>query len=200
MSFSSQVKELKKSKNINTEAIAELSGVPASTLNKILSNDDADPKISVVKAVARALECPIAYLIDGSGESVNETLSDAERELVRNYRSLDDYGRELVDTVMRMEADRAESKEKLQRSAFILQREGERRKSSLPTKRAGAFAHRGRDLAHERLLDRRRKDHSPRLPLRLALLVRLQSFKRRLRLMHRGSALDGLDHHRHAPL
>ncbi len=126
MNFSSQVKELKKLKNMNNETLAELSGVPFSTLNKILSNDDADPKMSVVKAVARALECPIAYLIDGSGENVSETMSDSERELVRNYRLLDDYGRELVDTVMRMEADRTEAGEKLRKSAVILQRDGER--------------------------------------------------------------------------
>ena len=126
MSFSTQVKDIKKAKDITTETLARLSGVPFSTLNKILSNDDADPKISVVKAVAHALECPISYLIDGSGESVSETMSDSERTLIRNYRNLDDYGRDLVDTVMRMECERAEAGEKLRRSAVVLQRDGER--------------------------------------------------------------------------
>ena len=120
MNFSGQVKEVKKAKSMSNETLAELSGVPFSTLNKILSNDDADPKISVVKAIAHALECPIAYLIDGSGESVSETMSESERELVRSYRSLDSHGRDIIDIILKKEIARIEEGEAQGRSATVI--------------------------------------------------------------------------------
>ncbi len=119
MNFSGQVKDIKKAKGMSNETLAELSGVPFSTLNKILSNDDADPKISVVKAIAHALECPIAYLIDGSGESVSETMSESERELVREYRALDAHGRDIIDTILKKEIARIEG-EAQGRSATVI--------------------------------------------------------------------------------
>ena len=120
MNFSQQVKKIKEEKNITNEQLSERSGIAFSTLNKILSNDDANPKLGTSIAIARALECPLAYLIDGDGASVCETLTDDERELVKSYRTLDAHGRELVDVIIEKELARIGDASSEQRSATVL--------------------------------------------------------------------------------
>lgn len=110
MNFSEQVKKVKSEKGITNEKLSARSGIPFSTINKILSNDEANPKLDVVIAIAVALECPISYLIDGEGDFVNQSLSEEERALVCSYRNLDSHGRELVELVLKKEAERLAQK------------------------------------------------------------------------------------------
>ncbi len=110
MSFSEQVKKVKAEKGITNEKLSARSGIPFSTINKILSNDEANPKLDVVIAIAVALECPISYLIDGEGDFVNQSLSEEERALVCAYRNLDSHGKELVELVLKKEAERLAQK------------------------------------------------------------------------------------------
>ena len=106
MNFSEQVKKVKNEKGITNEKLSSRSGIPFSTINKILSNDAANPKLDVVIAIATALDCPISYLIDGEGEFVNESLSEEEKSFIRNFRQLDSHGKELVTLVLSKEAER----------------------------------------------------------------------------------------------
>ena len=122
MNFSQQVKKIKEEKNITNEQLSERSGVAFSTLNKILSNDDANPKLETAIVIARALECPLAYLIDGDGASVSETMTHDERELLKSYRTLDAHGRELVDIIIEKELARIEDVGGEHKSATVLQR------------------------------------------------------------------------------
>lgn len=123
MNFSLQVKNIKNAKGITNEQLSEKSGIPFSTLNKILSNDSSNPKLDVVIAIAEALECPLAYLIDGEGERMSETMTNSERELLRNYRALDTHGKEMIDIIMEKELDRMNGE---QRSATVLPATGVR--------------------------------------------------------------------------
>ncbi len=110
MNFSEQVKKVKSEKGITNEKLSEKTGIPFSTLNKILSNEAANPKLDVLVSIAKALECPIGYLIDGEGEFVNQSMSVDEGELVKNYRKLDKHGKALVSLVAEKELERVTEK------------------------------------------------------------------------------------------
>ena len=110
MNFSEQVKKVKNEKGITNEKLSSRSGIPFSTINKILSNDAANPKLDVVIAIATALDCPISYLIDGEGEFVNQSLSEEEKSFIRDFRQLDSHGKELVSLVLSKEAERLQLK------------------------------------------------------------------------------------------
>lgn len=110
MNFSEQVKKVKSEKGITNEKLSEKTGIPFSTLNKILSNEAANPKLDVLVSIAKALDCPIGYLIDGEGEFVNQSLSSDEGELVKNYRKLDEHGKALVSLVAEKELERITEK------------------------------------------------------------------------------------------
>ena len=120
MNFSEQVKKVKSEKGITNERLSAQSGIPFSTINKILSNEAANPKLDVVIAIATALDCPISYLIDGEGEFINQSLSEEETCLIKNFRQLDAHGKELVSLVLAKEAERldirADSENKNNRS------------------------------------------------------------------------------------
>lgn len=48
------------------ETLSQKSGVPISTLKKILSGATKDPQIDTIKAIARALECTLEDFDDNS--------------------------------------------------------------------------------------------------------------------------------------
>ena len=56
----SQIKKMK------IETLSQKSGVPISTLKKILSGVTKDPQIDTIKAIARALECTLEDFDDNS--------------------------------------------------------------------------------------------------------------------------------------
>jgi transcriptional regulator with XRE-family HTH domain len=60
--------------------LAEVSGVPDSTISKIIKNPDQIPKLENLALLAQALELPLSKLIAACGYSVdNSVLSDSER-------------------------------------------------------------------------------------------------------------------------
>lgn len=54
-----KIAEYKKKLGITSEELSKRSGVPLGTLNKILSGDTKDPKLSTLKAIARVLGCTL---------------------------------------------------------------------------------------------------------------------------------------------
>ena len=54
MSIGTKISEIRKSKKMKIETLSQKSGVPISTLKKILSGVTKDPQIDTIKAIARA--------------------------------------------------------------------------------------------------------------------------------------------------
>lgn len=59
-----KIAEQKKKLNMTTEELAEKSGVPVGTLNKILSGSTKNPKFETFRAVARALGLSLSEFDD----------------------------------------------------------------------------------------------------------------------------------------
>ena len=65
MSFAERVRRKKDARGMTVEDMSRASGVPVSTLNKLLTGVIAEPKLSTAGAIARALGCPLEALLDG---------------------------------------------------------------------------------------------------------------------------------------
>ena len=96
-----RIKLLKSQKKITNEQLASLSGIPLGTLSKLLAGMSDSPKLSNIIAICGALDCSVEYIVSGTPENTNNyTLSAEEIRLIEDYRRLDDWGRDLVETVL----------------------------------------------------------------------------------------------------
>ena len=107
MDYISRIKQVKNEKKITNERLSELTGIPLSTVSKILAGISDSPKLSNMVLIASALGCTLDYIVSGTPENNNNyTLTDKEIEFIETYRQLDFYGKDLVETVAQKELDR----------------------------------------------------------------------------------------------
>ena len=107
MDYISRIKQVKNEKKITNEKLSELTGIPLSTVSKILAGISDSPKLSNMVLIARALDCTLDYIVSGTPQNKNNyTLNEKEIEFIENYRQLDYYGKDLVETVAQKELDR----------------------------------------------------------------------------------------------
>ncbi len=107
MSFSERIKRIKKEKGINNDMLSAASGIPLSTLTKLLSGATEEPKLSSAIALASALGCSLEYLATGKAEPMH--LNDAEIAHIEKYRSLDIHGLRVCDFILEEEYIRCSS-------------------------------------------------------------------------------------------
>jgi len=104
-----RIKLLKSQKKITNDKLSEMTGIPISTLTKIMAGISDSPKLSNIIAICDALGCTLDYIVSGTPENHNNyTLTDNEIRLIESYRSLDEFGAELVAMVIDKEAERVE--------------------------------------------------------------------------------------------
>lgn len=107
MDYIDRIKQLKNEKKITNEKLAELTGIPLSTVSKILAGISDSPKLSNMVLIARALGCTLDYIVSGTPQNSNNyTLSEEEINFIENYRQMDAHGRELVLMVVKKEQER----------------------------------------------------------------------------------------------
>ena len=107
MDYISRIKQIKNEKKITNEKLSELTGIPLSTVSKILAGISDSPKLSNMVLIARALDCTLDYIVSGTPQNNNNyTLDATEIEFIETYRQLDGYGKELVTLVAQKELDR----------------------------------------------------------------------------------------------
>lgn len=66
------IKEIMKRKKIGNKGLAEASGVPLGTLNKILYGETTNPSLETMKALASVLECSLDEFADSSWADPDE--------------------------------------------------------------------------------------------------------------------------------
>ena len=82
----SRIKEEKTKLKITNVELAKMTGIPLGTLNKILSGDSRDPRISSVIKIAKALGMSADYIIFGKNTHPE---NQQDREGIKMYLSLD---------------------------------------------------------------------------------------------------------------
>jgi len=69
-----RIREIMKEKKIGNKALAEASGLPIGTLNKIIYGETTNPSLDSIKAIAKALGCTLDDLVEDrrAGEFFND--------------------------------------------------------------------------------------------------------------------------------
>lgn len=100
-----RIKELKKQKGMSNDDLAEKSGIPKSTLTKILGSKTKDPQISNIIKIAKVLDTTADFLLFGKPENeANDEFSEREKRLVAAYRSQPDL-QDAVDRFLGIDGD-----------------------------------------------------------------------------------------------
>ena len=109
----------KKELGLTNAQLAESTGITLSTLDKITSGANKNPKLDTLQAIASAIGCSLDDFSDApaSCEPSPEALS-----IARSYDSLDPHGKRVVEAVVSLEAERcgnsAPTAEELQKRAI----------------------------------------------------------------------------------
>lgn len=113
MSMTNKLALAKRRSGLTSAALSSRSGVPLSTVNKILSGQTAHPAPQSLERLCRALDISMGYLLDDGipdelflsaqceGTGLHY-LSQQEWELVRDYGVLTVQGRQMVDALLEM--------------------------------------------------------------------------------------------------
>nr|DAZ28438.1 MAG TPA: helix-turn-helix domain protein [Caudoviricetes sp.] len=89
-----KIVEYKKQMGMTTAELAEKSGVPLGTLNKILSGATKDPKLETLKAIARVLKLTLDDFDDYEDNAndnrtcIEPTYDDMQQLIARNGNKL----------------------------------------------------------------------------------------------------------------
>ena len=107
MNYIDRIKKIKNEKKITNDKLSEITGIPLSTLSKIMAGISDSPKLSNIVSIADALGCSLDYIVSGTPENHNNcTLSADELSLIEIYRKLDAHSKELVTMVANKESQR----------------------------------------------------------------------------------------------
>mgnify|MGYP002677937658 CR=1 FL=1 len=116
MELGAIISQKRKQAGLTIDELAERSGVPKGTLNKIhrVAASDVykrqgytrDPQIETVKSIARALDCTLEDFDDSPRV---RTLSTDEYDLIQQYRLLDSAGQEVVRFLLTKELERLQN-------------------------------------------------------------------------------------------
>ena len=91
-----RIKAAKKASGLTNDELAAKSGVPVGTLRKILSGGTTEPKLPALMAIAAALDTSVDFLVYGRMPKIDAKLSQAEFDVIKAYRELNEEGQELV--------------------------------------------------------------------------------------------------------
>lgn len=110
MDWLNELKQFKSGTNETYKSIAQKTGIPQTTVEKIFSGRTGDPKLSVITQIANCLGHRVEELVC-QPEARGFIVTKNEEELLRGYRALDDPGKtRVIDTAVaesaRMRAER----------------------------------------------------------------------------------------------
>ena len=103
MSIGSRIKERREEINITQEELARLLGVSKGAIGNYESGFSY-PKIENMTKLFEVLKTDANYLFqDSINDMEEEKLTFNERQYIKKYRTLDEYGKEAVDNVLDVE-------------------------------------------------------------------------------------------------
>lgn len=108
MSVGSRIKELRESKNISRNELADSVGVTVGAISNY-ENEVSSPKEPILFKIMESLKCDANYLFQDAIEmpSMKNSVSIEELHLVEKYRALDEHGKEMVDFTLTKEWERS---------------------------------------------------------------------------------------------
>lgn len=99
-----KISEYKKKMRLTTKELSNRSGIPISTLSKLLTGESNNPTLKNLQALANVFECSLNDF--GALDTFDLSISNSEREQIRKIRKMDPYGRKAVNTLIDIEFER----------------------------------------------------------------------------------------------
>ena len=95
MELGKRLTKYRKEADLTLDELAERSGVPKGTINKIISGDTKSPSLDTVSALAAALGKTLNDFADAP-EARKSTLSEIDKALLDLFHSLNEEGQEEI--------------------------------------------------------------------------------------------------------
>lgn len=111
MNFGEKLKDLRREKNLTQQTLGQLIGVSTVTVRS-WENNSRSPGMEQLMRISRALNTSIDSLLEVNFDRDDDDLSREERSLLSQYRILDVYGKQAVDSICGIEYDRMTSQQK----------------------------------------------------------------------------------------
>lgn len=99
------INERKKMLNLTNAQLANITGITLSTLDKITSGANTNPKLSTLQAIAKAINCTLDDFDDVNPMSFSNDACTVAYE----YDRLDSHGQSLVKMVIKHELERIDA-------------------------------------------------------------------------------------------
>ncbi|MFQ9048786.1 helix-turn-helix domain-containing protein, partial [Pseudoruminococcus massiliensis] len=95
-----KLNEFKKKKGLTNSQLSQMTGITISTIDKITSGNNTNPKLRTIEALCNALGCTLNDLvcdIESSNEQkapiIIDKSNDDKQKLLHNYESLNNTGK-----------------------------------------------------------------------------------------------------------
>lgn len=111
------INRLKKEKGITNAELAKASGVTLSTIDKITSGINTNPKLDTLQAICRVLGCSLNDFDDPANKK--SALSTKAQEIAIKFDALDSYGQKAVNCVLNVEYERCENEKRAEQIESI---------------------------------------------------------------------------------
>ena len=102
MTFGNRLKQARENKGYNQKQFAERLGVTPTKLN-YWEKDKREPDVAIIKQIAQSLDVSSDWLIGNNIISSEIELTAAEKQHIKKYRTLDEYGKKAVDDLLENE-------------------------------------------------------------------------------------------------
>ena len=102
MTFGNRLKQARENKGYNQKQFAEHLGVTPTRLN-YWEKDKREPDVAIIKQIAQSLDVSSDWLIGNNIISSEIELTAAEKQHIKKYRTLDEYGKKAVDDLLENE-------------------------------------------------------------------------------------------------
>lgn len=110
-----KIKHLSKIKNISLDELSDISGVPKSTINKIINGITENPGYKTILSLSHALSLSADEFIDLLDLDLEKPqFSTSDKALIDKYNTLDAFGRQTIDLLLERELDRYKQFKQLQ--------------------------------------------------------------------------------------
>jgi len=97
MSFNKKVIKLLKEKKKTKAELAKAAGIPYTTLDSMLKRESDTSRLATIYKIAEYLEVSVEELVfDKSSTAKSEAFTDEEKDMIRDFRRIDDRGRRTV--------------------------------------------------------------------------------------------------------
>ena len=93
-----RLKDAKARSGMTNEQLSAKSGIPAGTLNKLLSGDTREPKLPAIISIAEALGVSVDYIVYGRSNPTPAASSSLDETLLRSFHQLNEDGQQKVVT------------------------------------------------------------------------------------------------------